>query len=300
MEVKKIKADVSDIRADVFIAEKLNLTRSRVKRLMDENCVKIGDTSVKPRDIVKVGQEFLVNIDEPTSLEAKPVDIPIDIVYQDECLAVINKQQGLTVHAGNGTGENTLVNALLYNLDSLSGINGVIRPGIVHRIDKDTSGLLVVAKNDEAHLSLSKQIADKTCKRTYVALLEGVMKNDSGTIDTFISRSTKNRTQMAVSSSGRRAVTHYKVLNRYSKYTLCEFSLETGRTHQIRVHAKHLGHPVVGDTTYGLKSNKFNLKGQLLHAYKLKFTHPISLKEVEFEAPIPDYFLQVVKKIENI
>ena len=300
MEVKKIKADVSDIRADVFIAEKLNLTRSRVKRLMDENCVKIGDTSVKPRDIVKVGQEFLVNIDEPTSLEAKPVDIPIDIVYQDECLAVINKQQGLTVHAGNGTGENTLVNALLYNLDSLSGINGVIRPGIVHRIDKDTSGLLVVAKNDEAHLSLSKQIADKTCKRTYVALLEGVMKNDSGTIDTFISRSTKNRTQMAVASSGRRAVTHYKVLNRYSKYTLCEFSLETGRTHQIRVHAKHLGHPVVGDTTYGLKSNKFNLKGQLLHAYKLKFTHPISLKEVEFEAPIPDYFLQVVKKIENI
>ena len=300
MQVKKIKADVSDIRADVFIAEKLNLTRSRVKRLMDENCVKIGDTSVKPRDIVKVGQEFLVNIDEPTSLEAKPVDIPIDIVYQDECLAVINKQQGLTVHAGNGTGENTLVNALLYNLDSLSGINGVIRPGIVHRIDKDTSGLLVVAKNDEAHLSLSKQIADKTCKRTYVALLEGVMKNDSGTIDTFISRSTKNRTQMAVSSSGRRAVTHYKVLNRYSKYTLCEFSLETGRTHQIRVHAKHLGHPVVGDTTYGLKSNKFNLKGQLLHAYKLKFTHPISLKEVEFEAPIPDYFLQVVKKIENI
>ena len=300
MEVKKIKADVGDIRADVFIAEKLNLTRSRVKRLMDENCVKIGDTSVKPRDIVKVGQEFLVNIDEPTSLEAKPVDIPIDIVYQDECLAVINKQQGLTVHAGNGTGENTLVNALLYNLDSLSGINGVIRPGIVHRIDKDTSGLLVVAKNDEAHLSLSKQIADKTCKRTYVALLEGVMKNDSGTIDTFISRSTKNRTQMAVSSSGRRAVTHYKVLNRYSKYTLCEFSLETGRTHQIRVHAKHLGHPVVGDTTYGLKSNKFNLNGQLLHAYKLKFTHPISLKEVEFEAPIPDYFLQVVKKIENI
>ena len=300
MEVKKIKADVSDIRADVFIAEKLNLTRSRVKRLMDENCVKIGDTSVKPRDIVKEGQEFLVYIDEPTSLEAKPVDIPIDIVYQDECLAVINKQQGLTVHAGNGTGENTLVNALLYNLDSLSGINGVIRPGIVHRIDKDTSGLLVVAKNDEAHLSLSKQIADKTCKRTYVALLEGVMKNDSGTIETFISRSTKNRTQMAVSSSGRRAVTHYKVLNRYSKYTLCEFSLETGRTHQIRVHAKHLGHPVVGDTTYGLKSNKFNLNGQLLHAYKLKFTHPISLKEVEFEAPIPDYFLQVVKKIENI
>lgn len=299
MQIKKIESDVSDIRADVFLAEKLGFTRSRVKNLMNDGKVKLEDNAVKPRDIVKAGQIFSVYIEDPVSLDAKPVDIPLDIVYQDECLAVINKQQGLTVHAGNGTGENTLVNALLYNLDSLSGINGVVRPGIVHRIDKDTSGLLVVAKNDDAHVFLSKQIADKTCYRRYIALLEGVLKNDSGVIDTYISRSTKIRTQMAVSSSGRRAITNYKVLKRYDKYTLCEFKLETGRTHQIRVHAKHLGHPVVGDSVYGVKTNKFNLSGQLLHAYKLEFTHPKTLKRVEFEAPMPSYFINVLEKLEK-
>ena len=237
-----------------------------------------------------MGCEVEINMPAPTELSVKAVDIPLDIVYQDSDLAVINKQQGLTVHQGSGTGEDTLVNALLYHLDSLSGINGVIRPGIVHRIDKDTSGLLVVAKNDKAHLSLSKQIESKTCKRIYVALLEGNLKDDEGRIETYISRSTKNRTQMAVSSSGRRAVTNFKVLERSSGYTLCEFSLETGRTHQIRVHSKHLGHPIVGDTVYGYKNQKFKLSGQLLHAKKLSFIHPATRERVEFECPLPNEF----------
>ena len=204
------------------------------------------------------------------------------------------------MHAGSGTNENTLVNALLYKLDSLSGINGVIRPGIVHRIDKDTSGLLVVAKNDKAHLSLASQIQNKTCSRVYVALLEGNLKSDSGVIDTFIDRSTKNRTMMAVSNSGRNAVTEYKVLKRFDGYTLCEFRLKTGRTHQIRVHAKHLGHPVVGDLVYGFKANKFNLKGQLLHAKELSFIHPTTNEKVTFTAPIPAHFENVLKKLKEI
>ncbi|MBO5851181.1 MAG: RluA family pseudouridine synthase, partial [Clostridia bacterium] len=264
MEIKQITVETSGKRADVYLSVALDYTRSRIKKLLDDGLATINGKVVKPRDILKQGSVIEVQINEPTTIEIKAVDIPLDIIYEDSDVAVINKQQGLTVHAGNGTGNDTLVNALLYKLDSLSGINGVIRPGIVHRIDKDTSGLLVVAKNDKAHLSLASQISNKTCKRVYVALLEGNLKSDSGVVDTFISRSTKNRTMMSVSNSGRNAVTEYKVLQRFEGYTLCEFSLKTGRTHQIRVHAKHLGHPVVGDLVYGYKANKFNLKGQLL------------------------------------
>ena len=182
-------------------------------------------------------------------------------------------------------------------MDNLSGINGVIRPGIVHRIDKNTSGLLVVAKNDTAHVALAKQLEDKTCKRVYVALLEGVLKEDSGTISTFIGRNPKDRTKMAVVSNGRDAVTNFKVLKRYSNYTLCEFSLKTGRTHQIRVHAKHVGHPIVGDKEYGYKNQKFNLNGQLLHAKKLEFVHPSTNKKVSFECEMPDYFTKILNTL---
>jgi 23S rRNA pseudouridine1911/1915/1917 synthase len=218
-------------------------------------------------------------------------------VYQDSDLAIIDKPQGLTVHAGNGTNGSTLVNALLFHLDNLSGINGVIRPGIVHRIDKNTSGLLVVAKNDNAHVSLAKQIETKTCKRLYYALLEGVLKNDSGVIETNIGRNPKDRTKMAVVSNGRNAVTEYKVIKRFSNYTLCEFSLKTGRTHQIRVHSKHIGHPVVGDKEYGFKNQKFKLEGQLLHAHQLSFVHPTTGEQVTFESPIPEYFEKILKSI---
>ncbi|MDE6105419.1 MAG: RluA family pseudouridine synthase, partial [Clostridia bacterium] len=232
----------------------------------------------------------------------KPENIPIEIIYEDGDFAVVNKPQGMTVHMGNGNTEGTLVNALLYKLDALSGINGVIRPGIVHRIDKDTSGLLVVAKNDKAHLSLANQIAEKTCRRTYLALLEGNLKTDSGTVTTYIGRSPTDRVKMAVvpPDKGKLAITDYTVIKRYEGYTLCRFDLHTGRTHQIRVHAKHLGHPVVGDTVYGIKKQKFKLEGQLLHAFRLALVHPTTGREMTFEAPLPDYFTDVLSKLKEI
>ncbi len=297
MEIKKITVKTSGERLDVYLSKELGFTRSKVKNLLDDGCCTSKGVLLKPRDVTKEGDEIEITLKEPTSLDVKPVNIPLDIVYQDDSFAVVNKQQGLTVHAGSGTDENTLVNALLYHLDKLSGINGVIRPGIVHRIDKDTTGLLVVAKNDEAHLSLSKQIEEKTCHRTYLALLEGVLKEDKGVIDTFIDRHKKDRVKMAVSTEGRRAITEFKVLKRYENFTLCEFKLQTGRTHQIRVHSKYIGHPVVGDILYGYKNQKFNLNGQLLHAYKLEFNHPKTGERVCFEAPLPDYFEKVLSKL---
>ena len=297
MEKKLITVDCGGERLDVYLAKALDFSRSKIQKLIGDGCVLIDDKLPKSKEQVKEGSVIEVTMPSPVELEVKAVDIPLDIVYQDEDLAVINKPQGLTVHQGSGTGDETLVNALLFHLDSLSGINGVIRPGIVHRIDKDTSGLLVVAKNDASHLSLSKQIEKKTCKREYIALLEGNLKKDKGRIETYISRSTKNRTMMAVSSSGRRAVTNFEVIERAGGYTLCKFLLETGRTHQIRVHSKHLGHPIVGDTVYGYKNQKFKLLGQLLHARKLSFIHPTTQKEVEFSAPIPEYFEKILKKL---
>lgn len=296
---KEITVDNVGVRADVYLSEKLNYTRSKVKKLIDDGCVFVNGAKIKSSD--KLPEGALVTVDEPDPkpLGLTPVNLPIDIVYQDKDIAVINKPQGLTVHDGNGVKGYTLVNLLLANLDSLSGINGVIRPGIVHRIDKDTSGLLVVAKNDAAHVSLAAQIQNKTCKRTYIALLEGVLKQDGGRIETHIERSQKNRTMMTVSDNGRLAITEFKVLKRYDNYTLCEFNLKTGRTHQIRVHSKFIGHPIVGDPVYGYKNQKFNLNGQLLHAVKLELTHPATGERMTFTAPLPDYFLNVLTKLDN-
>ncbi len=297
MRTEKFNIEESGARVDVYLSLKLELTRSHIKRLCDEGNVSINEKPIKSNRIVKEGEVVKIVIPDNKNLDAIPENIPINIVYQDNDLAIIDKPQGMTVHAGNGTKGQTLVNALLYHLDNLSGINGVIRPGIVHRIDKNTSGLLVVAKNDKAHLSLASQIEKKTCKRNYYALLEGVVKEDSGTISTFIGRSKNDRTKMAVVSSGRNAVTDFKVIKRFSQHTLCEFSLKTGRTHQIRVHAKHIGHPVVGDKEYGYKNQKFKLDGQLLHAYKLEFIHPSTNKKVSFSSPLPDYFEKIIKSI---
>ncbi len=296
---KEITVDNVGVRADVYLSEKLNYTRSKVKKLIDDGCVFVNGAKIKSSD--KLPEGALVTVDEPDPkpLGLTPVNLPIDIVYQDKDIAVINKPQGLTVHDGNGVKGYTLVNLLLANLDSLSGINGVIRPGIVHRIDKDTSGLLVVAKNDAAHVSLAAQIQNKTCKRTYIALLEGVLKQDDGRIETHIERSQKNRTMMTVSDKGRLAITEFKVLKRYDNYTLCEFNLKTGRTHQIRVHSKFIGHPIVGDPVYGYKNQKFSLNGQLLHAVKLELTHPVTGERMTFTAPLPDYFLNVLSKLDN-
>lgn len=290
-------------RADVFLNSIMpHVTRSALKKIFEGGGVTINGKPAKPSQSVKAGDVLEVNVPPAEEYSAKPEAIPLDIVYQDEDIAVINKPQGMTVHMGNGNKEGTLVNALLYNLDNLSGINGVIRPGIVHRIDKDTSGLLVVAKNDAAHISLSGQIAVKTCRRQYIALLEGNLKEDGGTVTTYIGRDPKDRLKMAVvpADKGKLAVTEFTVLKRYEGYTLCLFNLKTGRTHQIRVHAKYLGHPIVGDPVYGIKKQKFALNGQLLHAMELELTHPSTGKRMTFSAPLPDYFLSVLKKLKEL
>ncbi len=293
--------DASDCqkRLDVFLTENVPVvTRSRVKNLLTDGLVSVNGKSSKCGYALREGDEIEMCLPDVTSPEARPEDIPVDVVYEDDCLAVINKAQGMVVHPANGNESGTLVNALLFRLDSLSGINGVARPGIVHRIDKDTSGLLVVAKTDEAHKSLAEQIAAKTAKRQYVALVDGNVKEDCGVVDKPIARSTSDRKKMAVVEGGRRAVTEWKVRERFGKYTLMQFNLQTGRTHQIRVHAKYLHHPVTGDPVYG-GSNEFGLNGQLLHAEKLTFVHPKTGETVEFFAPLPDYFEKVLKKLRN-
>lgn len=291
-------------RADIFISsETEGYTRSYIKKLFGGGNVIINGKPSKPSQPVKRGDGAEVVLPDAEEYSAKPEDIPLDIIYEDKDIAVVNKPQGMTVHAGNGNYEGTLVNALLFRLDSLSGINGVLRPGIVHRIDKDTSGLLVVAKNDSAHLNLSKQIEEKTCRRTYLALLEGNVKEESGTITTYIGRDPRDRLKMAVvdPAKGKIAITDFKVLKRYKQgFTLCRFDLRTGRTHQIRVHARHMGHPVVGDMVYGIKKQKFHLNGQLLHAWRLQLTHPSTGEEMTFEAPLPDYFKAALSKLEEV
>ena len=298
MDRRLVVAEEDSPRLDVFLAGALEgVTRSRIKKLADEGNVLLCGRAAKVSAPVKAGDAVEVVLPDPAPPGLAPEDIPIDIVYEDEDIAVVNKPQGLTVHAGSGHESGTLVNALLFRLGSLSGINGVLRPGIVHRIDKDTSGLLVVAKNDAAHLSLAGQIAEKTCSRVYLALLEGVVKENAGRIETNIDRSKKDRTMMAVSATGRRAATRFRVLERFRENTLARFDLETGRTHQIRVHAKYIGHPVVGDRVYGYKKQRFALNGQLLHAAELSLFHPRTGERMTFTAPLPDYFEEVLEKL---
>ena len=286
-------------RLDVFLAEKTELTRSRIKGLSDEGNVTVNGKTVKAGCTLKRGDVVAISVPDPVKPHAEPVDLPIEILYEDDDLAVINKPQGLTVHAGNGTGKETLVNALLFRLDSLSGVGGVLRPGIVHRIDKNTSGVLLIAKNDAAHVELSRQIQEKTCRRKYYALLEGEVKQLSGRIDNYLCRDEKRRTLYTVSKSGRgrRAITDYRVVARFDGYTLAEFSLLTGRTHQIRVHAKFMGHPVVGDPEYGFQKQKFHLNGQLLHAHEITFTHPKTGVRMAVSAPLPVYFTEILQKL---
>ncbi len=286
----------NNTRLDVFIAGAMDdLSRAHALKLIEAGFAEVnGQLELKGKRIVKEGDEIVLKIPEPQPTELKAENIPLDIVYQDEWLAVINKQQGLTVHPANNVYSGTLVNALLWHLKDLSGINGDLRPGIVHRLDKDTSGLMVVAKNDAAHIELSRQIAAKECRRIYWALLEGVVKEDSGRVDKPIGRSPKDRKLMALRPDGRSAVTLYRVLERFEKNTLAEFELKTGRTHQIRVHAKFLGHPVVGDKAYGYKNQRFKLDGQLLHAKRLEFKHPHTGETMSFESELPEYFKKVL------
>lgn len=298
-EIIIVEAEGSGKRLDVFLSENLkDVTRSQIKKSIEDGLTLVNDKETKSGKVLKIGDVVsFTSVEYETDVVAE--DIPLDIVYEDDFIAVINKPQGMTVHPAVGNFTGTLVNALLYHFKSVSDIGGETRPGIVHRIDKDTSGLLVVAKTNKAHLSLAKQIASKSCKRTYLALVEGVVKQDKGTIDKPIGRSTTDRKKMAINYSGREAVTHFKVIDRYKDASLVQFDLETGRTHQIRVHSKDMGHPIIGDKAYGFKNQRFNLEGQLLHAKKLVLTHPETGKRMEFEAPLPNYFLKVQKILEK-
>ena len=300
MEYKVSEKDVKT-RLDSFLYELDNsFTRSHYKNLIEEGHVLVNGKKVKAGYALKLNDVVSVEMIPARPIETLPQNIPLDIVYEDEDLAVINKPKGMVVHPANGNWDGTLVNALLYNIKDLSGINGEIRPGIVHRLDKDTSGLLVVAKNDFAHVALSKQIADKTCKRIYLALVIGNMPNDSGIVANYLGRDPKNRLRYAVvDNGGKYAETHYKVVTRYKDYSLVEFELKTGRTHQIRVHCKYLNHPIVGDDLYGGKS-KFKTDGQMLHAYKLSFYHPRTNKYMEFEAQLPEYFQKILSNLQII
>ncbi len=302
MDKRLFIAETPYKRLDLFLSEQTDeFTRSRLKKLIEDGCVSVGGVSVKKAGAdIKAGDVVELQVPDAVEYAVHAENIPIEIVYEDDDFAVVNKPKGMTVHIGNGNETGTLVNALLYALGSLSGIGGVLRPGIVHRIDKDTTGLLVVAKNDKAHVSLASQIAQKTCRRTYFALLEGNLKTDDGRVVTDVGRHLTERTKMAVlpSGKGKLAITDYQVALRFGgDYTLCKFDLQTGRTHQIRVHAKHLGHPVVGDTTYGYKKQKLGIEGQLLHAKRLTLKHPTSGEEMTFDAPLPTLFLEILQKL---
>lgn len=299
-------------RLDIFLSQKLpELTRSRIKKLIEDGQTSLNNKPAKAGVKIKTGDQIGITIPAPQPIKAEPEKIPLDIVYEDRHIIVINKPHGLAVHPGAGRAKGTLVNALLYHCKDLSGIGGALRPGIVHRIDKDTSGVLVVAKTDKSHQFLSKQFKEHSMKRRYLALVWGMVKNDEGTIDLPIGRHVSERKKMSVRTSrGRRAVTHYKVIKRFDNFTLIEATLETGRTHQIRVHLSAIHHPVAGDPVYGKKnmpsglSPKLtillkNLKRQALHAQTLGIVHPETKEYMEFTAPLPDDIKDIITALEE-
>lgn len=295
----KITDDFVGLRIDKAISDKdSSLSRVTVQRLIDDGKILVNGKNTKSSYKLNLNDVVTIEKDEPKEVEIKAEEIPLDIIYEDDDILVINKQKGLVVHPGNGNPDGTLVNAIMaYCKDSLSGIGGEIRPGIVHRIDKDTSGLLIVAKNDKAHINISDQIKNHEVKKTYIALVRGNLKENMATIDMPIARSNKDRTKMAVSKDGKKAVTHIRVLERFDGYTLLEVNIETGRTHQIRVHLSQIGYPIVGDMVYSNGKNPFGVEGQMLHSMKLEFKHPTTGKEVKLEAPIPEYFENVLNEL---
>ena len=288
-------------RLDVFLAlESKSLTRSYVQKLITNGLVSVNGSPAKPSYRVKEGDIVILRLPPPEGLELRPEPIPLDICYEDDDVVVVNKPRGMVVHPGAGNFSGTLVNALLYHCRDLSGINGVLRPGIVHRLDKFTSGLLVVAKNDASHLELARQLKERKVKRRYIALVHGRVKNQCGTVDAPIGRDPKNRQKMAVVfKNSRPAVTHYRVIEYLDGYTLLEVRLETGRTHQIRVHMSYIGHPVAGDDKYGPSKPGLGLTGQFLHAASLGFYHPRSSVYMEFEAPLPEELAAVLSRLKS-
>ena len=305
--IKKIqvKAINEKIRLDAYISKEIeDLSRSMIQKLLEEDKINVNGKIEKPSYKVQEGDIIEVSIEKPKEVKIEAQDIPLDIIYEDNDILVVNKQKGLVVHPANGNPDGTLVNAIMAHCkDSLSGIGGELRPGIVHRLDKDTSGLLIIAKNDKAHIQVSEQIKNREVKKTYIALVRGTIAEDEATINMPIGRSTKDRKKMAVTKNGKDAVTHFRVLNRYTtnkgSYTLLEIKIDTGRTHQIRVHMAEIGHPVIGDSVYSNGKNEFGVEGQCLHAKRLEFVHPITGKEMKLEAPLPEYFKKMVEQLEN-
>lgn len=303
MTEQRLICNENGIRLDKFISvADVGLSRSAAVNLIDNSGVTVNEKQVDKKYKLSAGDIVVLQIPDPVPYEAKAENIPLDIVYEDDYLLVVNKPKGMVVHPAAGNYDGTLVNALLYHCgDSLSGINGVLRPGIVHRIDKDTSGLLIVAKNDFAHAHLAKQIKDHSFTREYEAVVFGNLKDDEGTVDAPIGRNPNDRKKMCVTAKNSKdAVTHYSVLRRYKGYTHIKCILETGRTHQIRVHMAYLGHPVAGDNVYGVKNEKVSFVGQCLHARKIGFIHPKTEKYLEFSSQLPDYFTDFLTKLNNI
>ena len=285
----------------VISAYTTELSRNTVQRLIEEEQIKVNGNKIKPSYKTNLNDEVDINIPKAKEINLKPQNIPLEILYEDNDIIVINKPKGMVVHPANGNPDGTLVNAIMAKCkDSLSGIGGEIRPGIVHRLDKNTSGVIIVAKNDKAHIKLSEDLKNHKIKKTYIALVRGIIKENEATINMPIDRSKQDRKKMAVDKNGKEAITHFKVLKRYNeKYTLLEINIETGRTHQIRVHLSHIGYPIIGDDTYSNGKNEWGVIGQCLHAKSLKFEHPITGKEMLIEAELPEYFQKILENLEG-
>ena len=297
----KISEEFAGLRLDKAVSMKdESLSRVAVQRMIDEENILINEKPTKTSYKLKLNDIVTIIKEQPKEVEIKAEEIPLDVIYEDKDILVVNKQKGLVVHPGNGNPDGTLVNAIMARCkDSLSGIGGEIRPGIVHRIDKDTSGLLIIAKNDVSHINVSEQIKNHEVKKTYIALVRGVVKENQATINMPIARSEKDRTKMAVSKKGKEAITHITVLERFDGFTLLEVNIETGRTHQIRVHLAQIGYPIVGDFVYSNGRNPFGVEGQMLHSAKLDFVHPTTGEKMHLEAKLPEYFEEVLNKLKS-
>ena len=301
-ELKELEVEEDNQRIDAYICSKLDISRVTVQRLIKENKILVNKKQTKASYKVKIGDKIEIEEEEAKEIEIKAENIPLEILYEDKDIIIVNKPKGMVVHPANGNPDGTLVNAIMSICkDSLSGIGGEIRPGIVHRLDKDTSGAIIIAKNDKAHINLSEQIKNHEVEKTYIALVRGIVKENEATINMPIGRSTKDRKKMAVNKNGKSAITHFKVIERFAKEncTLLEIKIETGRTHQIRVHLSEIGYPIIGDEVYSSGKNMWNIKGQCLHAKSLNFKHPITNKEMYIEAPLPEYFSSLIRNLEK-